>query len=94
MVRFIRMCRDLSIPMEEIIRRITRLPAEIYSLKQRGMIAPGMKADLTIFQEHALADHADFTAPHAPCSGIFDLYINGTAHSSGIRAGKVIRVRK
>lgn len=91
MVRFIRMCRDLAIPMEEIIRRITKLPAGIYSLKQRGVIAPGMKADLTVFQEELLEDHADFTTPHAPCSGIIDLYINGTAHSSGIRTGKVIR---
>ena len=93
MIRFIRMCRDLSIPMAEIIRRITLLPATVYSLPQRGLIAPGMKADLTIFQEELLQDHADFQTPHAPCSGITELYINGIPHSSGIRSGKVIKVQ-
>ncbi|MBO5724550.1 MAG: hypothetical protein J6S58_06935, partial [Lentisphaeria bacterium] len=93
MIRFIRMCRDLSIPMAEIIRRITLLPVTVYSLPQRGLIAPGMKADLTIFQEELLQDHADFQTPHAPCSGITELYINGIPHSSGIRSGKVIKVQ-
>jgi N-acyl-D-aspartate/D-glutamate deacylase len=38
------------IPLEEAIRRITSVPAERFGLKDRGRIAPGMAADITVFR--------------------------------------------
>lgn len=93
MVRFIRLCRLLHIPMEKIVQRMTFLPAGIFGMKDRGIIAAGMKADLTLFREDLLQDKADFVHPHAPCEGIEEVFVNGVPHfASGERSGKVIRI--
>ena len=91
---FIRILRKEGVPMEEIIRKLTSLPAEIFRLTDRGLIQPGRNADLTIFQEEELDSPADFRQPHLPAQGIRMVYVNGTAAYDGItkkvtaRAGK------
>lgn len=81
---FIRMLRKEGIPMEQIIRKITSLPAGIFQLSDRGMIRPGKKADLVIFQEDELDSQADFHSPHEPASGIRTVFVNGKAAYDGL----------
>jgi len=40
--------RGAKLPLEEVVRMQTRETAELYGLNDRGIIAPGMKADLNI----------------------------------------------
>ena len=52
------------VPLEEAIRRLTSLPAENLGIKERGRIAPGMFADLVVFDPGQIQDHATFEKPH------------------------------
>ena len=81
--------------MEQIIRKITSLPAGIFKLSDRGLIRPGNNADLVIFQEDELDSPADFHSPHRPAKGIRMVYVNGVPAYDGLsqrviaRAGKI-----
>ncbi|MBO4647046.1 MAG: amidohydrolase family protein, partial [Lentisphaeria bacterium] len=81
--RFIRILRDLGMPMEKIIRRLTSQPAAFFHLADRGAIRPGAAADLVIFDEDELDSEADFKSPHTPASGIRSVYVNGVAAYDG-----------
>ena len=65
----------LSLP--EAIRRMTGLPAEIFGLAERGLVQPGWKADLTVFDPETVADRATYEAPRRPPQGIPYVVING-----------------
>ena len=95
--RFIRLLREQNVPMAEIVRRLTSLPARIFRLAGRGMVRPGMSADLVVFDEAVLASAADFRQPHAPADGIRQVFVNGVPAYDGpakkvtARAGRVLR---
>lgn len=40
--------RGATLPLEEVVRMQTRETAELYGLNDRGIIAPGMKADVNV----------------------------------------------
>jgi len=92
---FIRILRNEGVPMSQIIRKLTSLPARIFKLTDRGVIRPGYYADLVIFKEEELDSEADFTRPHTPASGIRQVYVNGKAAYDGLaqkvtaRAGRI-----
>ena len=44
-----------SFELEKAIHLLTRQPAELYSLKDRGLIAPGYKADINLIDYEALS---------------------------------------
>jgi N-acyl-D-aspartate/D-glutamate deacylase len=47
--------RGARLPLELIVRRQTRETAELYGLHDRGLLAPGMKADVNVIDLDALA---------------------------------------
>ena len=61
--------RGPRLPLEEVIRLQTSEPASIYSLNDRGVIAPGRKADLNIIDLEALNLPAPFMAYDLPAGG-------------------------
>lgn len=61
----------------EAIRRITALPAVRLGLKDRGIIAPGFKADLVLFDPSNIRDRATWTSPHNFAEGIVAVMVNG-----------------
>jgi len=65
------------VPMHEAIRRICSLPAEKYSLKQRGLLKKDYCADVTIFDLPNLKDNARYGDPHHFPSGIDWVIVNG-----------------
>ena len=94
--RFLNMLAPES-GMAEAIRRVTSLPASIFGLKGRGIIATGAVADLTLFDESNLGDYASFAEPHAVSSGIEAVFVSGvlsyTASQGSIgRAGHLLRL--
>ncbi len=65
------------VPLEKIIQRVTSLPASVFNLKGRGMIAPGYFADLVIFEPENFKSNATFAEPHRISSGIHKVFVNG-----------------
>ncbi len=82
--------------LEKAVRKITGLPALKIGLKDRGLVAPGMKADLALFDPERFLDGATYADPKRHPSGLNAVLINGEivveeGKKSGIRPGKVIR---
>ncbi len=81
--------------LEEAIRRMTSLPAQKFQLTAKGLIKPGMDADIVIFNENEVKDVSTFEKPHAYSTGFIYVIVNGTitvenGKHLGIRAGKAI----
>ncbi len=86
-----------SLGMAEALRRATSLPASIFRIPKRGLIAPGNFADLVLFDERRLKDEASFAHPHRVASGIVRVWVSGvlswdSGASSGPRAGSFLRL--
>jgi len=84
------------IPMEEAIRRLTLLPAQTLSVSERGRLAPGFFADITIFDPDNIQDHATFEDPHHYSTGVKHVLVNGVpvvtdGKHTGATPGRAVR---
>jgi N-acyl-D-amino-acid deacylase len=68
---------ERAMPLEEAVRKMTSLPAEILHLADRGTVAVGKAADLVVFDPVTVADTATFEAPHAYPVGVPHVIVNG-----------------
>jgi N-acyl-D-amino-acid deacylase len=90
-------CRQEKLfPLEEAVRKMTGLPALRFRLKDRGRIAPGAFADITVFDPATVIDRASFEAPTTPAAGIQLVLVNGKpvwreGAATGERPGRVLR---
>ncbi len=73
-----RYVRDQKVlTLEDAVRKMTSFPAARLGLSDRGILRPGMKADITIFDPATVRDTATFTAPHQYAEGFFAVIVNG-----------------
>lgn len=63
--------------LEQAIHRLTGLPAANLGLTERGTLAPGMYADIVIFDAQTISDHATFEDPHQLSTGVHHVFVNG-----------------
>ena len=63
---------------EEIIYKMSGLPANILGLKNRGTIEKGHKADIVVFDPEEIFDYATYDNPLQYSQGIKDVLVNGT----------------
>jgi len=63
--------------LEEAIRKMTSLPAQVFSLKDRGLIKEGMFADIAIFDYENIKEKATFSDPHQYGEGFSYVIVNG-----------------
>jgi N-acyl-D-amino-acid deacylase len=63
--------------LEEGIRRMTSLPAWRLGLADRGILRPGMKADLAVFDPARVRDKATYDRPHQYAEGFSQVIVNG-----------------
>ena len=92
--RYVRELRVLS--LTEAIRKMTSLPARKLRLWDRGIIRPGMKADLVVFNFKSIADTATYQEPHNYPKGIRYVIVNGElvvedGKHTGSKPGVLIR---
>jgi len=66
-------------PLEYAVRKMTSLAAQRVGLEARGLVRPGMYADITVFDPRTVSDRATFEQPHQPSVGIEYVFVNGQA---------------
>ena len=76
--------------LEEAIRRFTSRPAARVGIADRGILKPGFKADITIFNPDTVRDVSTFEDPTHYSQGIEHVFVNGKAVVSG---GKITNER-
>jgi N-acyl-D-amino-acid deacylase len=88
--------KDHWFAIEQLIHRMTGLAAASLGLNGRGVIQPGKKADIIVFDLENFKDKATFANPHQYAEGIQSVWVNGTAvidqgKRTDQRPGKVLR---
>lgn len=63
--------------MEEAIHKMTGQPAARMKLSGRGTLTAGSFADILIFDAKKFRDHATFTDPAKPATGLDFMFVNG-----------------
>jgi N-acyl-D-amino-acid deacylase len=94
--RYVREQKALT--WEDAIRKMTGLPAATIGLVDRGWLAPGMAADVVVFDPATIIDHATFDAPTRPSEGVQTVIMNGLVvldrgAVTGVKAGRALRRR-
>ncbi len=70
---------------EQAIRKSSWLPASTIGMSDRGLIALGMAADITVFDPGTIIDRATYENPALPSEGINHVLVNGSvALSDGV----------
>jgi N-acyl-D-aspartate/D-glutamate deacylase len=63
--------------LEFAVRKMTSLAAQRVGLADRGLVRPGMYADITVFNPATVIDRATFEQPHQTSVGIEYVLVNG-----------------
>jgi N-acyl-D-amino-acid deacylase len=63
--------------LEFAVRKMTSLAAQRVGLADRGLVRPGMYADITVFNPATVIDRATFEKPHQTSVGIEYVFVNG-----------------
>jgi dihydroorotase/N-acyl-D-amino-acid deacylase len=82
--------------LEDAVRRMTSLPAARLKLFDRGLIRPGMKADIAVFDPGVVKDKAQFENPHQYAEGVRHVLVNGkpalvNGKMTGVLGGAILR---
>ena len=76
--------------LEEAVRKMTSRAALRVSLTDRGVLRPGMIADVTVFDPAAIRDVATFNDPNHYSVGVRHVIVNGRV---AVRDGKITSER-
>lgn len=88
--------RELNLfPLETAVYKMTGLTARTFGLADRGVLKPGMAADITLFDPGEIGEAASFARPTQPAKGIATVIVNGEivwrdGRSTGARPGRVL----
>ncbi|HEV2351529.1 MAG TPA: D-aminoacylase [Terriglobia bacterium] len=90
---YVREKHVLTLP--DAIRKMTSLAAQITGLTDRGLLRPGMAADVTLFDPNTVKDMATFENPAQYPVGIPYVIVNGVVvidhgQHTGARPGRVL----
>lgn len=73
--KFVREKKALS--LEEAVRKATSLPAKTLGIRNRGVLAEGMAADIVLFDLNEIIGYEDYMNPATPPKGIKYVIVNG-----------------
>lgn len=83
--------------LEEAVRKMTSLPARAMGLQSKGVLRPGMDADLVVFDPLTIGSPATYEDPHQFPTGLPHVLVDGTfvvrdGETTGETPGSVVRV--
>ena len=83
------------VPLEEMIRKMTALPAAVYRLQGKGILQEGYDADICIFDAETILDRATYTHCHRRAEGLRYVLVDGkvvveNAVYNGTKAGRLL----
>jgi N-acyl-D-aspartate/D-glutamate deacylase len=81
--------------LEDAVRKMTSLPAQVLGLKDRGLLREGFWGDVVVFDPDRVADTATYETPKQYPKGIDYVLVNGTVviddgHHTGARPGTIV----
>jgi len=84
------------IPLEDAIRKMTSAVATRISIHDRGLLRPGMFADVVVFDPSTIADRATYEQPKQLSVGVRDVWVNGVqvlrdGKHTGATPGRALR---
>jgi N-acyl-D-amino-acid deacylase len=94
---FFRLAREHHIcSVEEAVRRVTKKAADMIGMTDRGVLAPGMAADITVFDPDVIAPGATYMTPIAPAKGVRHVVVGGgialrDGAQAALRGGSFLR---
>ena len=82
--------------LTDAVRKMTSLPAWRLGLRDRGLIRPGFKADIVLFDRNHIIDRATFQQPQLTADGVSRVFVNGLevwreGAVTGNRPGRALR---
>jgi N-acyl-D-amino-acid deacylase len=95
-VRFFQTVREHNLmPLEDAVYKVTALPASILGIKDRGILAEGMQADIAVFDPATIGSKATFLESRVWPDGVHHVIVNGQValrdgKSTGLLAGKTL----
>lgn len=86
------------VSLEEAVRKMTSLPAQTFGLWERGLLRPGLAADIVIFNDKTISDRASYQRPKQYADGIDYVLVNGQVviekgQHNGTKPGRILRRR-
>lgn len=81
--------------MEEAIRKMTSANAAKVRQYDRGLLRPGMRADVAVFNPQTIIDRATYEKPHQYAEGVVHVIVNGklvlnNGEHTGARPGMIL----
>jgi N-acyl-D-amino-acid deacylase len=97
LARYVRERGVVDLPFA--IRSMTSLSAEVFGLKDRGVIRPGAFADLVAFDLAAVDEAATYEQPHQLARGLDTIIVNGrvmrtNGRFANLLPGRVLRLER
>lgn len=81
---------ERALSLEQAVRKMSALPAARMGLADRGMVRPGLRADLLLFNPEHVADRATYAAPAQASAGMDLVLVGGAA---AVRDGRLTGCR-
>lgn len=84
-----------TLTLEDAVRKMTSLPAQILGMRDRGQLAEGYAADVVIFDPATVSDTNSYEEPLSYAVGVPFVLVNGVVvidqgEHTGARPGKVL----
>ena len=85
------------VDLQTAIHKMTALPASRLGIKDRGLLIPGYRADVVVFDPQTVCELSTYAQPHQFNKGIEHVFVNGAwtvkqAQHTGALSGSVIRL--
>ena len=83
-------------PLESAVHKMTAVPATKFGFTDRGVLRPGLAADIVVFDPATIQDNGTLERPAQYPSGISYVFVNGAVtveqgEHTGARSGQVLR---
>ena len=84
------------IPLEDAVRKMSGAVAERLLIRDRGLLRPGMYADVVLFDPETIRQNSTYEKPNQLSTGVRTVLVNGVAvvengRHTGAKPGRIVR---